>query len=136
MSKISIYQLLPRLFGNQIKNPIPNGSIEQNGCGKFNDIDRSYFTDGGYAGIKSDYKTRVFKCVTNKHENIITEYKVIGNFLTVNLPPQMGTLQEEKLIGRENSIDKLNNIIGVTYNAQQVKKRIKFLKDNGLLGQF
>jgi glycosidase len=32
--KISIYQVLPRLFGNRNPHPIPNGSIEENGCGK------------------------------------------------------------------------------------------------------
>lgn len=38
MSRIIIYQLLPRLFGNEQQNCITNGTIEQNGCGKFNDI--------------------------------------------------------------------------------------------------
>ena len=38
MSKIIIYQMLPRLFGNKTENCIENGTIEQNGCGKFNDI--------------------------------------------------------------------------------------------------
>ena len=33
-----IYQLLPRLFGNKNENCIPNGTIEQNGVGKMNDI--------------------------------------------------------------------------------------------------
>jgi glycosidase len=32
--KIIIYQVLPRLFGNDNSNNIPNGSIEENGCGK------------------------------------------------------------------------------------------------------
>ena len=32
-----IYQVLPRYFGNSGKN-IPNGSLEVNGCGKFNDF--------------------------------------------------------------------------------------------------
>ena len=33
-----IYQLLPRLFGNKNENCVPNGTIEQNGVGKMNDI--------------------------------------------------------------------------------------------------
>ena len=33
-----IYQLLPRLFTNYNPGPVPNGSIEQNGCGKLRDI--------------------------------------------------------------------------------------------------
>ena len=38
MSKIIIYQLLPRLFGNSTTDCVQGGNIEQNGCGKFNDI--------------------------------------------------------------------------------------------------
>jgi glycosidase len=36
--KISIYQVLPRLFGNQNKTPKYNGNIQENGCGKMNDF--------------------------------------------------------------------------------------------------
>jgi glycosidase len=42
-----IYQLLPRLFGNSVTTNIPYGTIEQNGCGKFNDI-----TDKALDGLK------------------------------------------------------------------------------------
>lgn len=38
MSRIIIYQLLPRLFGNSTETCVANGTIQQNGCGKFNDI--------------------------------------------------------------------------------------------------
>lgn len=41
MSKTIIYQLLPRLFGNQNPTCRPCGSIETNGCGKFSDISNS-----------------------------------------------------------------------------------------------
>ena len=37
-NKIIIYQLLPRLFGNNATGNKQNGTIEENGCGKFNDI--------------------------------------------------------------------------------------------------
>lgn len=33
-----IYQLLPRLFSNRTQHPVQGGTIEQNGCGKLNDI--------------------------------------------------------------------------------------------------
>lgn len=33
-----IYQVLPRLFGADVSNPIPNGTKEENGCGKFADF--------------------------------------------------------------------------------------------------
>lgn len=38
MSRIIIYQLLPRLFGNSTTGCVANGTIQLNGCGKFNDI--------------------------------------------------------------------------------------------------
>ncbi len=37
-NRVIIYQMLPRLFGNSVSNCIEGGTIEQNGCGKFNDI--------------------------------------------------------------------------------------------------
>ncbi|MDB5088539.1 MAG: hypothetical protein JWR09_2533, partial [Mucilaginibacter sp.] len=37
-NKLIIYQLLPRLFGNVKTVNKPNGSIDENGSGKFNDI--------------------------------------------------------------------------------------------------
>ena len=33
-----IYQLFPRWFANPVQNPVPDGTIQQNGCGKFNAI--------------------------------------------------------------------------------------------------
>lgn len=38
VTKPVIYQLLPRLFTNYTPNPVPGGTIEQNGSGKLNDI--------------------------------------------------------------------------------------------------
>lgn len=37
-SRPSIYQLFVRLYGNDRVDTVCNGSLEQNGCGKFNDI--------------------------------------------------------------------------------------------------
>ena len=39
MRKMVIYQMLPRLWGNRCDHPVPNGSLEDNGCGKFSSID-------------------------------------------------------------------------------------------------
>ena len=47
MEKLIIYQLFPRIFSNSVENPVPWGSLEQNGSGKFND-----FTPSVLAGIK------------------------------------------------------------------------------------
>ncbi len=57
--KIIIYQVLPRLFGNQTVNPVENGTLQTNGCGKFNDftadrlkeIKRSGFTHIWFTGV-------------------------------------------------------------------------------------
>jgi glycosidase len=38
MSKIIVYQLFPRLFGNTKAICVPNGSLQENGVGKFDDI--------------------------------------------------------------------------------------------------
>ena len=39
MSKIVIYQMLPRLWGNPVASPVPRGDLAMNGSGKFSSID-------------------------------------------------------------------------------------------------
>lgn len=39
MEKTIIYQMLPRLWGNSNESPVKGGSLEENGTGKFSDID-------------------------------------------------------------------------------------------------
>ena len=36
--RIIIYQVLPRIFGNKRKHPVPDGNIRKNGCGKLGDF--------------------------------------------------------------------------------------------------
>ncbi len=48
-----IYQLLPRLFGNEVTENIPYGTITQNGSGKFNDISDKALD--GLKELKVDY---------------------------------------------------------------------------------
>jgi len=62
--KISIYQVLPRLFGNQTKHPIPNGSIVENGCGKFNDFTDKALTEIKKLGITHIWYTGVLRHAT------------------------------------------------------------------------
>ena len=67
---INIYQILPRLFTNTKGTNIPNGSIEENGCGKMNDLTLSLLKEirnDGYTHLwltgliehatKTDYTT-------------------------------------------------------------------------------
>ena len=37
-SKIILYQIFTRLYGNKNQTCTPNGTIEENGCGKMNDF--------------------------------------------------------------------------------------------------
>ena len=75
MDKIIIYQLLPRLFGNSTENCVAGGTIQQNGCGKFNDITKEALcairglgaTHVWYTGIiehttKTSYETYGIPC--------------------------------------------------------------------------
>ena len=63
--KIFIYQLLPRLFGNTTSALIQDGSIEENGSGKFSDISdkalkelkKSGYTHLWYTGILAHAST-------------------------------------------------------------------------------
>ena len=38
LHKIIIYQVFTRLFGHRSNPPVVNGTIEENGCGKLNDL--------------------------------------------------------------------------------------------------
>ena len=52
--KIFIYQLLPRLLGNTQANNIQNGTLYENGCGKFNDITGKFLNQlkkSGYSHV-------------------------------------------------------------------------------------
>ena len=53
--KAIIYQLMPRWFTNCNETCVPNGTIRQNGCGKFNDID-----EGKLRSVKSLGATHVW----------------------------------------------------------------------------
>ncbi|NHA04524.1 alpha-amylase [Mucilaginibacter sp. HC2] len=72
MNKLIIYQLLPRLFGNtQTLNKV-NGSIEENGVGKLNDI-----TDKALQEIKAMGFTHVWYTGVIEHATM-TDYTAQG----------------------------------------------------------
>lgn len=71
-SKISIYQVLPRLFGNRITMCFPNGTIHQNGCGKFND-----FTDKALKEIREMGITHIWYTGVIGH-GTMTDYSEYG----------------------------------------------------------
>ena len=72
MNKLIIYQLLPRLFGNTKTLNKVNGSIEENGVGKLNDI-----TDKALQEIKAMGFTHVWYTGVIEHATM-TDYTAHG----------------------------------------------------------
>ncbi|RNC64513.1 alpha-amylase family protein [Proteiniphilum sp. X52] len=70
--KMFIYQLLPRLFGNKAADNKTNGSIEENGTGKFNDI-----SDTVLQKIKASGYTHVWYIGVLAHAST-TDYTAYG----------------------------------------------------------
>jgi glycosidase len=72
MSKFIIYQVLPRLFGNENTTNIHNGSIDENGCGKFNSFTPKALTEIKSLGITHIWYTGIIEHATQ------TDYSVYG----------------------------------------------------------
>ncbi|MDR0413652.1 MAG: alpha-amylase [Dysgonamonadaceae bacterium] len=62
--KIILYQVLPRLFGNRTPNPVPNGSIEENGCGKLSAFTREVLQELKETGYTHIWYTGVLEHTT------------------------------------------------------------------------
>ncbi len=72
MSKFVIYQVLPRLFGNENTTNKHNGTIAENGCGKFNS-----FTPKALNEIKSLGTTHIWFTGVIEHATQ-TDYSAFG----------------------------------------------------------
>ncbi len=72
-TKPIIYQLLPRLFSNSTEKCIPNGTIEQNGCGKLNDITPSVLSHIKELGITHIWYTGI---IEHAHKTDYTKYGI------------------------------------------------------------
>ncbi|MCX7868547.1 MAG: alpha-amylase family glycosyl hydrolase [Terrimicrobiaceae bacterium] len=71
-SKIRIYQMLPRLFGNTNPARKPNGSILENGCGKFADLSAKAIGELQAMGFTHVWATGVLQQAT------ATDYSKLG----------------------------------------------------------
>lgn len=69
---MTIYQIFTRLYGNQTVNPVPDGSIERNGCAKL-----AGFTDSVLRRIASDGYTHVWLTGLLEHATQ-TDYTAYG----------------------------------------------------------
>ncbi|MEN7341685.1 MAG: alpha-amylase family glycosyl hydrolase [Pseudomonadota bacterium] len=67
-----VYQLFTRLFGNQVTNNVPWGTIEQNGVGKFSDIDTKALRGIRELGVTHIWYTGV------PHHAVIRDYTDYG----------------------------------------------------------
>ncbi|MDR0349179.1 MAG: alpha-amylase [Tannerella sp.] len=71
-NKITIYQVLPRLFGNKTNNPEPYGTVEKNGAGKFSDFTPNALNRIKQMGITHIWYTGVLEHATQ------TDYSSYG----------------------------------------------------------
>ncbi|MFZ4725200.1 MAG: alpha-amylase family glycosyl hydrolase [Paludibacter sp.] len=72
MSKFVIYQVLPRLFGNYNTTNKHNGTIEENGCGKFNHFSTKALKEIKSLGITHIWYTGIIEHATQ------TDYSAFG----------------------------------------------------------
>jgi len=72
MSKFVIYQVLPRLFGNENTTNKPNGTLAENGCGKFNSFTTKALSEIKLLGITHVWYTGVIEHATQ------TDYSAYG----------------------------------------------------------
>lgn len=70
--KLIIYQLFVRLFGNKKESVKPFGTIEENGCGKFNDITDIALQELAAFGISHVWLTGILEHST------VTDYNAYG----------------------------------------------------------
>ena len=109
MQKIILYQIFTRLFGNDNTECVPNGSIEQNGCGKLANftpealeaikklgtthvwytgvIEHATQTDYSAQGIRPDHKATVKGKAGSPYA--IKDYYDIDPDLATNIPNRM-----------------------------------------------
>lgn len=76
--KMIIYQVLPRLFGNNNKNRLENGTLAENGCGKFADFTPTCLRAIKKLGATHIWYTGVLEHATaTAYENIVADNSTI-----------------------------------------------------------
>ena len=68
MHKPIIYQILPRLWGNDTQSPVKDGTLSQNGTGKFSDIDSKTLDYIKWLGCSHVWYTGVLRHSTKTSE--------------------------------------------------------------------
>ena len=149
--KITIYQVLPRLYGNTTANNIPGGDIHENGCGKLGDftpealkrIKDFGFTHIWYTGVlehatQTDYTTygiakdhpAVVKGKAGSPYAIKDYYDICPDLATV---PDKRMKEFEALVRRTHKaglkmlIDFVPNHVARSYHSDAKPARVKDL---------
>jgi len=144
MAKYIIYQMLPRLWGNNNEKPIKRGSLEENGTGKFSNIDNQTLEYLKWLGVTHVWYTGVIrhatKCNTQgcnpSHPQIvkgeagspysITDYYDVNPYLADN--PEHRMEEFEELIQRTHKaglkvlIDFVPNHVSRDYQGRDLGK--------------
>jgi glycosidase len=149
--KIIIYQLLPRFFSNSNLHPVFNGTINENGCGKFNDLNSHVLLELKGFGITHIWLTGIIRHATlsdyssfglpQSHPDIvkgkagspyaINDYFDVDPDLALDVPSRMREF--EQLIHRIHSIglkviiDFVPNHVARDYNSIQLPAGLKNL---------
>lgn len=152
--KLIIYQVLVRYFGNKNTTNKYYGSIEENGCGKFNDIDEKALTALKNFGVDYMWYTGVIEHATMTDYSsfgikmddpdivkgragspyAITDYYDVAPDLAVNVSERMA--EYEALIKRTHSLgmkvlmDFIPNHVARTYCSDAKPARIKNFGEN------
>ena len=120
MSKTIVYQMFPRLWGNRVTDPVPDGSLAENGCGKFSSIDdktliwlkeKLRVTHVWYTGVIRHATTEVFPgCLSSAQAIVkgkagspyaITDYFDVNPYLADN--PKNRIFEFESLLKRTHT---------------------------------
>ncbi len=159
-NKIVIYQVLPRLFGNKTKKLVTHGTIEKNGCGKFNDftpkalgeIKKLGLTHVWYTGIlehatQTDYSkygiARDHPAVVKGKAGspyAVKDYYDVDPDLAEDVPNRMKEFQE--LVTRTHKaglkviIDFIPNHVARQYKSDAKPKKVKDLGENDIKDVF
>ena len=152
--KITIYQVLPRLYGNTTANNIPGGDIHENGCGKLGDftpealkrIKDFGFTHIWYTGVlehatQTDYTTygiakdhpAVVKGKAGSPYAIKDYYDICPDLAS---EPEKRMKEFEALVRRTHKaglkmlIDFVPNHVARSYHSDAKPARVKDLGEN------
>jgi glycosidase len=130
--KFIIYQLLPRLFGNSNEHCVPDGSLSQNGSGKFSDISDSVLDElKKTLSLKYIWYTGIIRHATQGDESVkgkagspyaIKDYYDVNPYLADNPEKRMDEFKALLDRTHENGlgvlIDFVPNHVSRSYNSK------------------